>query len=281
VRTSLKRQGQGVTTEHKQRTLGSVFTVSLSIAKQKNIAAYHYHHADLHSGSGFNDDAGCKGSPLVFLEAMRASGRRLFTADFIDNDHDKICLLERAVGEAFADYRDRVRFVASSNRDALDGFEARIRSLNRYPQYAMGSILIDPNGYLDDVPLERLRSFSARYPRIDIIHNVNLTYLRRAVAQRRLMPTSRWSEKDLRNPFDLPEVLNRRFVQIQERNSGRGHAFITLVMRSMQTHAHRDIGLFNLTSPRGQQIQADVDSMFCDRRTTIPVQQSLFGDALS
>src|SRR5215472_10614535 len=66
-------QGQGGGTLDKERKIGSAealgMTVANGLAKRATWRQTKpYFHLDLNAGSGWNEIAGCPGSPLVFLE---------------------------------------------------------------------------------------------------------------------------------------------------------------------------------------------------------------------
>jgi three-Cys-motif partner protein len=173
------RQGQGKSTSRKQRGLAAVFRQGLRISRA--IPWSPYWHIDLNAGCGHNAVAGCPGSPVTFLnEAIRA-GRRV-NAVFCDNDPAAARALSGSLFFAAERLPDgsTVSVVERDNAVALREFAARIRSEERHPQFAVGSWLLDPNGFkAEDVPLDALMRFCEQFPRIDAILNLNLSLFAR------------------------------------------------------------------------------------------------------
>lgn len=249
-------QGQGPNTVWKQRGLGAAMTVSLRIAK-KAPPKFPYWHIDLNCGSGFNEKADCVGSPVTFLQAAESEERTNFRAFFIDRDLECIAALERRL----ADWPDKTAF---ANCRVIKGFNqerlpeiGNIIAGNERPQYAIGTVLCDPNGaFGDQTPHEALMKFARKFPRIDLIFNLNIrTHLMGRGNIRRgrtgWPPDKFWPAVN-----ELPGLFSREHWLVREISATTGDKFIVLVGRNISTGDHKNLGFVHMDSDEGQEIVA-------------------------
>jgi hypothetical protein len=175
---------------------------------------------------------------------------------FCDLDKDALTQLgERLAGH----WMERSETWASShllwgdNEGALQQFAQRIRVAER-ARYAIGSIIIDPNGYWyrndkgHGPPVDGLARFAAEFRRIDIILNLNTqAYKRQRAVGHDLLP-----------PVDVLKSLDKEFWLVKLTKAA-GSQFLLAVGRNVQTGDHRKLGFFKLESVEGQEIMAAAD----------------------
>lgn len=245
-------QGQGPTTEWKERRIQAILHVSQSLAKKQ--PHYTYWHADLNSGSGFNENANCIGSPLAFLGAAQQAGRQNFRAVFVDHDERLIeALMKTPIGQD-----KRCACFNCDNGEILPVLSEMICAQERRPHYAFGSLIVDPNGYFgDEVPLNQLVTFCSEFPRMDMVLNLNVrTYqlMRPHIAK----GIGKWNGKVCPALSDLPKLLSRPHWLVCK-VIGQRSRFVLLVGRSYKAGDHAAIGLYHMDGERGQQIIMELD----------------------
>lgn len=259
-------QGQGQTTEIKVRGIGAALAVTLKICTNPALAAFPYWHIDLNSGSGYNHDAGCFGSPLAFLAAVSNAGKANYRAFFCDIRRDAVFELKRLLAP-----EPGCTCLCGNNRAVLPTVAKTIRTVERNPHLAMGTVLCDPNGYFygDSVPAEELRQFCIEFPRIDVILNLNVT-TRRWIRGRIEKRMRGWENAICLRLDELPAFLSRRHWLIRNLVGRGGHQFVLMVGRNYQLGDHRAMGFFHLDSQEGQEIVAQVER---PRNPAIQVQR--------
>lgn len=230
-----RAQGQsGDATEIKQRGLSFAYRIGLKVAAK--FPQFRYFNFDLNAGSGFNDDAGCIGSPLTFLSEARVAGCERYFAGFCDRD-------EAAVRELLARLRDQrcCRVFHGDNAEFLDMVPDIIRLCGERERYAIGSVLSDPNGA--DVPIEGIAELARICPRIDIIFHWNSTITKRL----------RYGVKPEQITLeDVPHQVAKDHWLIREPSGP--HQFTLLIGRNFRTGDWPSMGFHHLDSPRGQSI---------------------------
>ena len=127
----------------------------------------HLVHLDLHAGSGWNSAAGCKGSPLAYLDAAQRAGNTNFTAFFVDHDPEALSILRKRL-EFDNRLSNRVHIVRSDNEVFLRRLDTTFKGLGAYdPLKVFGSVLVDPNGL--ESPWEELERVFGKYPNLDLV----------------------------------------------------------------------------------------------------------------
>lgn len=167
----MTKQGQGKHTPRKQ--IGFSMLLRQCLLMTKNLSE-HYWHIDLNAGSGFNILSDCPGSPIVFLNAAQAAGRS-FCALFCDNDPDAVAQLGERLAHRVEQFdSSTIAIRCQDNAIALGEFADWIYQVEPRPQFAHGTVLCDPNGSRA-FPTQALIDFTQKFPRIDMILNVNFT----------------------------------------------------------------------------------------------------------
>jgi hypothetical protein len=244
--------GQGATTELKERGMSGAFAVTMKVIKYAGLKRFTYWHIDSNCACGFNYEAGCIGSPLAFLEVARLLQCTHFRAFFIDNRQEATEeLKERINGNT------RCEVLCMNNRDALPLIAKQIRQTERNPQFAMGTVLCDPNGYFygDAVPIDQLVDFCREFPRIDVILNLNARWRRMVCGHIR---KGTW-KKQCYSLYELPGLLNRKHWLIRNIISKGGDQFVLLVGRNFRVEDHKALGFYHWESPEGQLILRKVE----------------------
>ena len=250
-------QGQGSGTEFKERGIKAALTVSLKIAAKPSLSMFRYWHIDLNSGCGFNEKANCFGSPVAFIDAAQENGREDYAAFFVDMDGGAIQKLEKNV------LKDNARCFSfiGDNKEALPIIAQYIKNSGDNPQYAHGSILVDPNGYFGkETPHEQLIEFSKEFPRIDIILNLNTRQHTLFSANIRKERKGWTKEKFNPSLSEIPMIFNKSYWLIRG-EIGSGDKFVLMVGRNIKAGDHKALGFCHLDSETGQRIVNKVEGI--------------------
>ena len=249
-------QGQSITTEWKERGISAACTIGLRIFKATvqgkarfGIDRFRYFHFDLNAGGGFNTEANCIGSPVAFMRAAHAQQIDRVAVHLCDWDEAAIrsLLANPEIGQD-----ERCRIHHGDNRGLVPAIPNILRMYGEKPQFAIGSVLADPNG--TDIPVEELAALSTLAPRLDFIINVNATAFKRC---------QRGGEIP-----DLIQQLNKKHWLIRRPTSR--HHFTLLVGRNIPTGDHAALGFFNLSTDIGQHLlrQASLNRTQIEARNT-------------
>ncbi len=253
-------QGQGNGTLYKEQGYADIFRMSLRISKAPSVAQWPYRHLDLNSGSGWNEEAHCEGSPIVFLrEAVEVFRPGPINAYFCDINGESIGHLEGACHEFIRQLDScTVTAKATDNGTFLDEVAASIREEERRPDLAIGTCVCDPNGF-KGFPLESLVRFAHDFPRIDIVLNINCNLFRSVEGCKTSTKLPPKSVEAFRRWPTVPEMidaLGRVCWMIRNPQRVSGHAFTQLIGRTLGTGKRAFGGFFSLDSPEGQKILA-------------------------
>lgn len=227
-------QGQSSTTDAKERGIGAALSVSMdAFTKIRGFQRFRYLHFDLNAGCGINDEVGCDGSPLVFLERIRAKRIDGFAAHFCEIDKERISqLIQRP--ELHDD--DRIVLHHGNNRGLLPAVPEIIRAYRENPEFAAGSILADPNS--TDIPIAELIDVSESCPRLDLFINWNATAFKRLGRGKYLVEA-------------LNALKPHRAHWLIRKPLGNWH-FTMLIGRNFKAGEHRAMGFYDLESDFGQ-----------------------------
>jgi len=255
-------QGQGATTQFKQYCFHAALAINLTIyRKYPWLTVWHL---DMHSGSGWNDKVNCPGSPFEYLSSIRQYGISRWRAYFCDRDQKAIEGLKR-----FIQNNPHCHPLCMDNREALKVFRRDIEAREKYPHLAMGTILVDPNGYPfhrpdpvallnrknkpPEFPMEEFGEFCQLFRRIDVILNLNVNHrcALRGCKERRMVGFANAKGLAL---DELPRFLNRQHWLIRAPLARGGHKFLMMVGRNYRVGDHRKLGFFHLDSHEGQAI---------------------------
>lgn len=255
-------QGQSKTTADKERGLGYAFAVNMRIFKRKFGNRYPYHHFDLNSGGGWNDEVDCIGSPLAFLEQAYNHRLNNYFAGFCDNNNQAISsLLHRP---EIAD-NPQCHVFHGDNGGLIEMIPHIIKFKGDRPHMALGMVLSDPNGSTG-VPLEALEWLSHTCPGLDIVvHWASTQFKRDSGAFGRHRPTL---DSSLAR-------LNKQYWLIRK-PLGRCQ-WTLLIGRNINCGGSRALGFYPLESPEGQNIFIQCNYTHDTRPPAIgPTQTELF-----
>ncbi len=260
----MTKQGQGLATEDKQRGFQSQIHITAKVMMKPNLRRYPYFHADLNCGKGMNEDVGCIGSPLAFWYAMQAVGKTDFHAFFCDRNEDNIRDLMACtpIGKS-----ERCYCFHGNNGGLLPVFGEFIaqprNGLPSNPKKAMGTVLVDPNGWFDfkgrgvdryaEVPHEALIDFFKIHRRIDLILNLNVrTYW---LGKGNIDQNKKgWNGKFWPPVDEILKIFNKDHWLIKYTAPPVGDPFVLLFGRNLRIKEHRNLGLYYADEQEGQAI---------------------------
>lgn len=233
-------QGQGMSTEFKERGLQAAFKINLNVfngLNEKYGCPWTYFHFDLNCGSGINEEIGCIGSPLAFLRATKETGCQKYFAGFCDTNQQA---LSKLIKQDEITNDQNCFLFHGDNASLISAIPEIIRKYD-HPQKAMGMVLSDPNGA--SIPIDELAWMSNECPRIDLVLNWNSTQFKR----------NRGAFGDDRPTLsDAINKMNKRFWLIRQ-PMGRWQ-WTLLIGRNMQISEYPSLGFYHLNSSRGQEI---------------------------
>lgn len=246
-------QGQSGYTRFKEERFAPTLAQSLLISKAIPVARYPYYHVDLNCGGGFNESVQVAGSPLNFLSAVERHQRTNFYAFFVDHDPD--CIRKLIALPEVEAHSQRVFTFPYDNSEVLSVVAEFVAKQERNPHFAMGSILIDPNGYHKGVPWDALRTFCQAHPRFDLFLNLNTRTFRLERAHIEAGATG-WTAKRLQPISGFAEWFNRPHWMWTTECQIAGSSWIQLVGRTIRTQSigYSHLGFYDSQSERGRDI---------------------------
>jgi len=168
---------------------------------------------------------------------------------FCDIDENAIRRLQQRLNND-PEASSRSVLLHGDNSDGLDTFANAIRRSGENRKYVVGSVLVDPNGYIyrnrhgGGVSIEKLQEFAYEFPRIDIILNLNVRIYKLQAAHNHNVI----HPQQLLRSLKLHWLLGRAYV---------GQArFVLAVGRNVKTKPHEALGLVHWDSLDGQEIMA-------------------------
>lgn len=188
------KQGQSENTEEKSRGFSSVFRQQAAVVTASPYLKHStYVHVDLHAGCGWNEEVDVIGSPLLFQEIARQ--HRMTYRMFC-------CEIDRArckqLGERLK--TDHHSFPhCGHNEEMCEIVPDLMRHHGIEPSDAVGSILVDPNGFVDQIPWNGLQKLMKVCGRLDVVFNFPGTAYTRNVGHSEYVHIDR-----------LPELLNKK-----------------------------------------------------------------------
>ena len=244
-------QGQSAWTDFKEARFVPVLAQSLLISKASSIARYAYYHVDLNSGGGYNSVVHVPGSPLNFLRAVERHRRHNFYAFFVDQDLG--CVRELIVRPEIEANSERVAIFHADNSEVLPVVAEFVAARERNPHHAVGSIVIDPNGYHKGVPWDALRAFCRAHPKFDLFFNLNIRTYR---LERPHIESGEWSAHQLHPLSTFHEWFARPNWMITPLCQIAGSTWIQCVGRTMRTASvgYSQLGFYDSESDRGRWI---------------------------
>ncbi len=251
----IERQGQGLSTARKEKGFGWLFWHALQVSKAaKNSPYWHF---DINAGRGWNEQADCPGSPLVFLEEVEKTGRLDVRTFFCDLDPEALAVLRGHTTPYLSRLPELcIEAHSGDNASFVDAIPSIIAEEPGRPSFAVGTLVCDPNGR-HGLPLENLSRFFASFPRIDCILNLNLSLFARVEGCK-----GSENESISKGFLDWPEVrdiirqMNKKYWLVRNPNpGGKGERF-TIVYG----HNHDKRGVkpfrdfFPIDSPNGRDV---------------------------
>lgn len=236
------KQGQSCITQDKERGLSAAFTVNLRMFKSINARygeKFNYWHFDLNSGSGWNDDFNCIGSPLAFVSAARNVGVESYYAGFCDMDDGALGKL--GARKNIADNARCFRF-HGDNSSLVEAIPDLISAQNETPSKALGMVLSDPND--SGVPFDQLAWLSEKCPRMDFCINWNSRLFK-------LYQGHEWG-RDRHTLASATALFGKQHWLIRE-PLGNWH-WTLMIGRNYKTGDHRSLGFHHRDSDMGKRI---------------------------
>jgi three-Cys-motif partner protein len=244
VPKALDPQGQSeIATEMKQRGLSYAFQLNYRVARKHTDWMPPYLHIDLNPGNGYNDKAGCVGSPITFLRIFE--DRVDFRAIFVDHD---VAQLNQLQSRLLVKDNPRCILHHGDNGDYLLTLPRQIP--NR--KWQLGSILSDPNG--SDVPIDEIAEICKIFPKIDVMFHWNSTITKRL--KYGIKPEQIVLE-------DVPSRIRKDHWLIREPITQ--HQFTMLIGRNFRGDEWRKGGFYHLDSPEGQAVMDRCSRLIRDR----------------
>lgn len=243
-------QGQSRSTEEKLRGFGAFFTHQLSVVQaisRKQRLSRPYLHFDLNAGCGHNHKVNVIGSPLLFREVANVTSLRCvqFCVELNKDSAIELAARTRSDPDTFVIHGD--------NREFTQAIPHIVAQYDR-PEFALGSILVDPNNQRRDaIPYDALREVAKACPRLDIAFNFPSNQIKRIRGA--LKKGVRFGEDVLADCIsmdELPEVLGKRHLQVRERVG----EFTLVVGRNTPLGDWKSMGFHAWDSERGKAIRA-------------------------
>lgn len=257
-------QGQSPATIDKERRIASALSIGMRIANARfGGKGFRYWHFDANAGSGWNGDFDVPGSPLVFhaMADQHLGGMRR-EAFFCELNGETLGQLAARLGR----YAGQSTLLPGDNDIALDAFAERIRQAEK-PSYAVGSVIVDPNGYWyrnaenkGASPVKAMLRFVAEFPRIDVVLNLNM----------RIYRLQKSRNHSVLPPRAVLGSLNKKHWLVSEANRG-GRSFLLAVGRNTPTGDHRQLQLYRLGTPDADHILSRVVG---GRQSALPLPSS-------
>lgn len=241
------RQGQSISTIDKERKIAAALTVSMRIANAKfGGKGYRFWYFDANCGSGYNHQVRVPGSPLVFWDVKQQC---LTAMDPVAYFCDRDIIAIQQLRERLSHQQETAGSLVMNcdNEDGLQQFAKHVLN-SENPKYAIGAVLLDPNGWFyrsavgEGVPMLALQWFPAMFPRIDLILNLNMRtfYLQRGAGHSVMTPT------------EVLASLNRSHWLVSQAGGQNRH--LLAVGRNMEVRDHKALGFYRADSEEGQRL---------------------------
>lgn len=239
------RQGQGRHTVNKIAGFEAFFTQNMAVVKHA-IRSSDYFHFDLNAGCGFNEIAGCIGSPLAFRAAAIKAGMPEAFCFCCELDAGAAVQLQRRT-EAEA----RTFVTIGRNQDFVEQIPDIIQQYGSDPRTAFGSILVDPNDHRRDaIPYDGLRRIAHECPRLDVLFHFPQLAIKRIVAGVAKGTCPESAASDCFDVDDLPDVIGKRHLWIKQ-TPDLGNFAIVVGRNTDNVNDDRKTGLARWDSERG------------------------------
>jgi len=264
----MELQGQSRISRFKEEAYRGILEMSLrlSLGPRGSFAKFPYWGIETNCGSGENEKSKCDGSPIEFLKVMTLNNRH-YHAIFCDKDGAKLrALYQRIISMGCPVDPDTITLLEMDNSHMFSRVRSKIESTETL-RHAVGSVFCDSNGPSPKTgfALEAVAEFSSRCPKIDVIINVNVTGIHRALGVKDERPRyqkfrdkiSKWPAKSLdevisciRRPKEGWLIREPLFT----RGGTSGYMYVLLVARSIATKGSSILKLHPLMSAKGLEI---------------------------
>jgi len=259
-------QGQGPSTIDKERQLASPLAVNMMIiaAKRPHDTYYHF---DLNAGSGWNDEYGVPGTPLVFVELAERYLKH-WEAMFFEINQVRARELET-----------RLRGIPHCRVESIDNRHF-MEWAGKLPRRAVGSLLADPNGWLyrsmEGVgsPVREIIECCEMLPSLDLIANMNVRHYRLMRGDIRHHPERAASYRRIYSLAEMPMVFRKRYGLVSNISSNGHGQFVRVILRNIPTNDHKALGWNLLNSPKALEIYKNLEETASERLH--PGQMPLF-----
>lgn len=256
-------QGQGQTTRRKLDCFASLFRQSLLISRKYSLMPWPYWHIDLNAGSGWNSEVECEGSPVIFARTAREVGR-CCRANFCDNGPAQIEALRPRLAEVGWPNNWTDHLIEVAENDVFLFTVARLITAEEKPQFAVGSVLSDPNGP-SGLPVGSLAAFAKLFPRIDVIININASCFARirGCKENPTTPANRAIAAKYLELYEVIKMIDRPHWHVlnNRRATGFGDRFLILVGRTLNRKKPPTPDFVSLESIAGQEIVCDLKNV--------------------
>ena len=205
------KQGQGRHTATKIAALEAFFTQNICVVRHA-IRSSQYFHFDLNAGCGFNDIAGCIGSPLAFRSAANRAGMPEAFCFCCELDFGSARQLQARTHDD-----ERTFVTIGRNQEFIEQIPDIIRQYGGDPRSAFGSILVDPNDHRRDaIPYDGLRLLATECPKLDVLFHFPQLAMKRIVAGVAKGTCPESAAEDCFDIDDLPAVIGKRHHWIKQ-----------------------------------------------------------------
>lgn len=205
------KQGQGRTTANKIAAIEAFFTQNIAVVRHA-IRSEQYFHFDLNAGCGFNEVAGCIGSPIAFRNAAVKASMPDAWCFCCELDVDAACKLQ-----ARTEDDDRTFVTIGRNQDFIEQIPDIIAEHGGDPELAYGSILIDPNDHnREAIPYDGLRFLADQCPRIDVVFHFPQLAMKRVVCSVAKGRHPESCAKDCFHIDELPRIIGKKHLWIKQ-----------------------------------------------------------------
>jgi len=243
------KQGQSESTRFKELRFDGLLRRNINAVNgiSSRIPFDGYLHVDLNCGSGWNEAQDAPGSPVVFLNAVKAADFPWF-ALFVDHNKEAISKLMANLG-----HPECVHYIHGDNA----AFAAALPSVVQHflgwdPTRTFGSILSDPND--TSHPLSALSTLNAELPKVDCIMSFAANQYKRA----RGVHGDKWA-----NPLTrVRKTVAKSKWQIGT-PIGRDQWTVLFGSNYDGWREHAAKGIFDCDSPKGQMLLRLLETTGC------------------
>lgn len=246
-------QGQSPSTLNKERQFAAAIEMDMQIVRKRCPRAI-FRLVDLNAGSGWNEKFECAGTPLVAVELAEELLGDRWHAYMFEREPNAFAQLYARLG-----HHPRVTLFPEDNANILQ------RAQRFLTQWDVGCVIADPNGWMyrkpngEGLPVVELMEFFKRYPKMDLLANLNGRVYKLMCGARDDADASFKTPPTYKHFYGLGENC-AQFLKMFHKTDGlissldsNGHShFVRLILRNIPTHDFQAWGLYLLNSPQAQ-----------------------------